>query len=119
MVDDNIFNEKNIINNEKNDYEDNEDYEDYEINAPLNKKNRKLRFIHFFLNNLYCNCCYKFKPQKIIHTCNEILLKYASIDSILYNQILLENLLKDYKLNNPELSTIYNNELIFKLKTLI
>ena len=122
VVDDNIFNEKKIIINENNDYEDNEDnedYEDYEINASLNKKNRKLRFIHFFLNNLYCNCCYKFKPQKIIHTCNEILLKLASIDSILYNQILLENLFKDYRWNNPNLNTIDNNELIFKLKTMI
>ena len=32
---------------------------------------------------------------------------------------MLENLLKDYKWNNPDLNTIKNNELIYKLEQII
>ena len=46
-------------------------------------------------------------------------MKYLSIDSILYNQIMIENLIKDYNWNNSLLNNINNNELILKLKTLI
>jgi hypothetical protein len=77
---------------------------------------KKIRFIHFFLNNLYCNCFSKYNQQRIINICNEILLKYLSLDSIAYNQLVLENLFKDYKWNNTELSNIENNDLIIKLK---
>ena len=40
------------------------------------------------------------------------------MDTIIYNQILLENLFKDYKWNNIELSDLRNNDLIEKLKVL-
>ena len=79
----------------------------------------KLSFMHFFCNNLYCNKCSKFKSQETLHICNQILLKYMSIESILYNQIKLENLFKDYNWNNPILNNIEKNNLIDKLKTLI
>ena len=79
----------------------------------------KLSFMHFFCNNLYFNKCSKFRSQETLHICNKILLKYISIDSILYNQMKLENLFKDYKWNNPILNNIEKNELINKLKTLI
>jgi len=49
---------------------------------------------------------------------NNILYKYLSIDSLLYNQIKLENLFKDYKWNNPALNEIQNNKMIMKLKLL-
>ena len=39
-----------------------------------------------------------------------------SIDSLLYNQIKLENLFKDYKWNDPELNDIKNNRMIISLK---
>ena len=42
-----------------------------------------------------------------------------SIDSLLYNQMKLENLFKDYNWNNPILNNIEKNELIDKLKTFI
>ena len=79
----------------------------------------KLSFMHFFCNNLYFNKCSKFRSQETLHICNKILLKYMSIDSILYNQMKLENLFKDYNWNNPILNNIEKNELINKLKTLI
>ena len=44
---------------------------------------------------------------------------YLSVESILYNQIMLENLLKDYNWNNRELNNIDNNEFIIKLKKMI
>ena len=77
---------------------------------------KKLHFFDFFLNNLY-NCCKKQKPQKIIHTCNQIVYKYASIDNLIKNQILMENFLKDYKWNDPSLNNVENNDLFIQLKT--
>ena len=47
--------------------------------------------------------------QKIIQKCNEIISKYYSIENLLYNQIKLENLYKDYKWNNPSLNKFGNN----------
>ena len=79
----------------------------------------KLTFMHFFCNNLYFDKCRKFKSQETLHICNKILLKYMSIESILYNQMKLENLFKDYNWNNPILNNIEKNDLITKLKTLI
>ena len=79
----------------------------------------KIRFYQFYLNNLYSNyCCETSKSQNIINLCNEIVNKYASIETIIYNQILLEHLFKDYKWNNSELSNVQNNDLIEKLKIL-
>ena len=54
----------------------------------------------------------------MINLCNEIMNRYASLDNIVYNQILLENLYKDYKWNNIELSDLKNHYLIEKLKVL-
>ena len=75
-----------------------------------------MRFFDFFLNNVYC-CFKKKKAQKIIHECNEIVYKYASIDAIIKNQILMENFLKDYKWNDPSLNNVENNNLFIQLKT--
>ena len=44
---------------------------------------------------------------------------YLSVESILYNQIMLENLFKDYNWNNRELNNIDSNEFIIKLKKMI
>ena len=76
----------------------------------------KLSFYDFFFNNIYSKCCRKIRNQEIINMVNEILYKYLSIDNLLYNQIKLENLFKDYKWNNHSLDNIQNNELIKKLK---
>ena len=99
-----------------NDIKDFENIEDDEIDEMRQLK--KLHFFDFFLNNLYINkICKKRKPQKIINACNKILYKYASIDTIVYNQILIENLLKDYKWNDPSLNNPENNSLFNELKT--
>ena len=54
--------------------------------------------------------------QEIIDKCNEIILKYYSVENILYNQLMLEILSKDYKWNDPELNKLDNNKLILQLK---
>ena len=105
--------EKNLIINEI-DSEINNEKEDYEDNRPSIEL-PKLNIIDFFFNNLYFRNKCKSKNQDIILICNEIVLKYFSIDYILYNQLKLENLLKDYKWNNPRLKSIKNNKLINQL----
>ena len=49
--------------------------------------------------------------------CNQIVYKYGSIDFIIKNQILVENIIKDYKWNNPKLNDVENNNLFIQLKS--
>ena len=109
----NIEDKNNIDNDDMNKYEENKDNDEEDL---YTKKIRKLRFFDFFLNNCYC-CCKKQKPQKIIHICNEIVYKYASVDNLIKNQILIENFLKDYKWNDPSLNNVENNNLFIQLRT--
>jgi len=111
----NSSNEDILINNiDDIDEEDNidkiSDIDDIKIT-----KLPKLRFFDFIFNLLYSKCCLYIRKQKLIDSCDLILYKYYSIENILYNQILFENLLKDYKWNNPKLKSIYNNELILNI----
>ena len=76
---------------------------------------KKLSFKHFFLNGFYLKCFNRINENKVIDLCNYILSKYISIDLLLYNQIMFENLLKDYKWNNPDLGNINKNKLINRL----
>ena len=75
--------------------------------------------IFVFICNLFSCCCKNNKAQKYICVCNEIREKYYSIENILYNQFMIENLLKDYKWNNPDLKFIKNIQLIDKLNYII
>ena len=79
---------------------------------------KKISFVHFLLNSFNAKCCYNNKNQEILNSINEIALKYLSLDYLLYNQIKLENLFKDYKWNNPLLNNIQTNNLIMKLKNI-
>jgi len=114
--------ENNLIDKNSSNNEDliiNDLDEDNLVNEDDNKmiKNLpKLRFYDFFFNNVYSKCCKYIKKQKLIDSCDNILYKYHSIENILYNQILFENLMKDYHWNNPELISIHKNDLIRDLK---
>ena len=111
LIDDNKINEESI-----KDIKDFEDIGENDIDEI--RQLRKLHFFDFFLNNLYINrICKKQKAQRIINGCNKILHKYASIDTIVYNQMLIENLVKDYKWNDPSLNNVENNSLFIELKT--
>ena len=112
---------ENLSNNKINDNENENDKEENKIiyDDLLNKNFKKLSFIDFYINNIYSKCCKKYNHQEIINICNNIMFKYCSIESILYNQILLENLFKDYHWNNKELNSIINNEYIIQLQNLL
>ena len=78
----------------------------------------KFHFYDFLYNNVYCDCCKPSSIQGIISSCNDLISKYYSIDAVIYNQLRLDNLFKDYKWNNPQLNNITNNDLISQIKTL-
>ena len=108
---------ENYVQKENNIEDDKEREENEDDKLSTNSSRiKKLHFFDFFLNNLYF-CCKKRKEQKIIHMCNEIVYKYASIDSLIKNQIFVDNLLKDYKWNDPALNNVENNNLFIQLKT--
>ena len=111
--------EKN--NNETNDNNINKEKGDSD-KFENNKDDRylpKLHFYDFFANNIYTKKCCGSNKQEIISSCNEIILKLYSVDNVLHNIIMLENLFKDYKWNDPNLNDIENNEMIKNLKSLI
>ena len=115
-----INNEEENVSNE-NQMKDNNNYGKNIANENYtsNRKLPKLRFLDFIFNNVYkCKCC-KNNKQEIISKCNELIKKYYSIDSIIYYQLKLENLLKDYNWNNPDLIKLDRNELIIQLNNLI
>ena len=100
--------------------ENNNEYNENQNNNNNNKEDSfelpKLHLFDFIFNTFYLCKKFKCKNQNMISTSNEILLKYFSIERILYNQIKFENLMKDYRWNNPRQKSIQNNELIIKLK---
>ena len=112
---------KEIDEENANEYEN--EKKDKLIEAKKVEENKQsiLPKYHFF--DFICNifsCCFKNNnAQKCISACNEIKQKYYSIENILYNQFMMENLLKDYKWNNPDLKFIKNIQLIDKLNYII
>ena len=107
-------------NDNDNDTENNNDDNNYDDFDKLIKKFPKFRFWNFLFNTFYNNKCFKSNSKyEFLSKCNQILFKYISIDNILYNQIKIENLLKDYQWNDPQLNNIENNELISELKKYI
>ena len=110
-----------LINKSDKQLEENENEKDLMAKrGEIDIRLPKLRFFDFLLNNIYCIKCFKGNnKQKMISKCHEIISKYYSIECILYNQMQLENLLKDYKWNDPGLNNFTNNQLIIQLKNLI
>jgi hypothetical protein len=112
---------KEIDEENANEYEN--EKKDKLIEAKKVEENKQsiLPKYHFF--DFICNifsCCFKNNnAQKCISACNEIKQKYYSIENILYNQFMMENLLKDYKWNNPDLKFIKNIQLIDRLNYII
>ena len=105
--------EKNKIEDDKNieDVERNKttSYSDVDIDSPT--------FFDFLINKLYFHrCCGNSSKQNLINSCNEVVAKYISIEKILYNQMKLENLWKDYKWNNPKYESKEKEDLLLELK---
>ena len=105
--DSNITKEKEIF-----DLEDNNNFF-----RKFNEQERilpKLNFLDFFNDTL--RICRNYKRQQLLLACNKIMYKHYSVENILYNQIMIENLLRDYKWNNPELKNIFNNNSLYYIK---
>ena len=76
----------------------------------------KMPFVNFIFNNLFIDKCSNSNKQKLINLSSKIIYKYYSIENILYNQIKFENLLNDYKWNNPKLKNVQNNKTILEIR---
>ena len=140
----NLNTEKNILNfplmddNYDEEKENNEEEKDSEIKTDIEKNKSdlnsidsiqkkevdkeeenkilpKLSFFDFYFNNIYFKKCKRRENQDILDMCNKIISKYISIDSVLYNQLIFESLLKDYKWNDPSIINLPNNELLNNL----
>ena len=94
---------------------DNKDDDDTYRQDNLNLE--KISWFRYLLNNIYCSNC-GCNTQDRIDICNEIIQKYMSYECILYNQIMFEQLLMDYRWNDNSLKKLANNNLIIMLKNL-
>ena len=132
LLADNNYKNELMINSDKESYKvsgknidntENEDDDEEDENIDLDKESNiilpKLHLYDYILNNIYCKKCIPSKKQQLINECNEILAKYFSIENIISNQIILENLLKDYKWNEPSLAKLENSQMISQLKKYI
>ena len=90
--------------------------EDYDNLDEKSIKMIRLQLFDYLLINVYSLKNWKSNKQEVITLCKEIILKYFSVEHLLYNEIKLENLFLDYKWNNPNLKYIKNIEYIDKLK---
>ena len=119
----NLIDKQNGSNLEKNTLSINDEIineNDREIiNKGFNEGFPRLSFFDYLFNEIYDGRCGKLKKRHLIQKCNEIVSKYYSIECVVSYLIKLENLLKDYRWNNPGLNNLENNELILDLKNLI
>ena len=74
------------------------------------------RFIDFLVHKFYSKCCGYSSKHILINSCNDIVAKYTTIENILYNQMKLECLWKDYKWNNPQFEKKDKEDLLLDLK---
>ena len=108
----------NLIINDENEREDDKVIIDQDFIVG-NENYPDLNSLDLIFNAIYEGKCCKIDIKKLILKCREIVSKYYSIEYIIYNQIKLENLLKDYRWNDPRLNNLDNNELISQLKSII
>ena len=108
--------EKDLIENEKNDKNEidrSENVEEEDENMKSSSINLTIpRFIDFLFHKFYFKCCGYSSRHILINSCNDIVSKYTTIENILYNQMRLECLWKDYKWNNPQFQKKHKDDLI-------
>ena len=77
----------------------------------------RLRFFDYIWNYIQNDrCCKTSKKQLLISSCNDAISKYYTVEDIIYNQMRLENLFRDYKWNDPNLSSINSIESVSEIK---
>ena len=74
------------------------------------------KIFDFLFHELYFKCFGPSSKQALIDSCNDIVAKYTTIENLLYNQIRLEYLWKDYKWNDPQNEIKQKEDLIMNLK---
>jgi len=116
IIDNSNENKIKVKENIINESDDNDDVGNNNSEEDSSIVLNKMHFYDFFFNNIYSKCFKRIKNQEILDITNNIIYNYLSIDSLLYNQIKLENLFKDYNWNNPSLNNINKNLIIKKLK---
>ena len=104
-----------IINNKEVEKDSNNDINEEDRKNINNIEENKVLPKDFYLNNAYFSKCRRSKKQDILDICNKIVSKYISIDYILSNLMILENLIKDYKWSEPGLNNLEKNKLISEL----
>ena len=108
--------EENIDNKEKiaidnNDgklRENNKSSENIDLPSP--------NFFDFFFHMFYFKFFGPSNKHSLIDSCNDVVAKYITIERIIYNQMKLENLWKDYKWNNPAYEMKEKDDLLLDLK---
>ena len=110
LIDDKTEVNENIINSENTGEE--------KQRKKISSENLDLptpRFVDFLCHKLYSECFGPSSRHALIESCNDLVAKYITIESILYNQMRLEYLWKDYKWNNPQYEAKQKDDLIFDL----
>ena len=105
------FEEKEKIDVDENKGEENQ-IKDSSDNLDL----PSLNFFNFLGHTFYFKCFGPSSKQSLIKSCNDIVAKSITIENIVYNQMKLEYLWKDYKWNNPEYEIKQKDDLILNLK---
>ena len=108
----NLSNSENVDENGI-DYE-NKSQPEENVGQPDLNFPEKLSCCSFVFNCFFCGCCNK-KNQILISKCGDIISEYYSVEKIIYNQLLMENLIEDYKWNNIKLKNIRENKSIISL----
>ena len=109
--------EKNLIEKSINDHDSDDIIEDEGEKMKSSSLNLTIpRFIDFLFHKFYSSCCGYSSRHILINSCNDIVAKYTTIENILYNQMRLECLWKDYKWNNPQFQKMDKEDLILDLK---
>ena len=109
--------EKDLIEKSINDQDSDDIIEDEGEKMKSSSLNISIpRFIDFLFHKFYFKCCGYSSRHILINSCNDIVAKYTTIENILYNQMRLECLWKDYKWNNPQFQKKYKEDLILDLK---
>ena len=108
----NLSNSENVDENGI-DYE-NKSQPEENVGQPDLNFPEKLSCCSFVFNCFFCEYCNK-KNQILISKCGDIISEYYSVEKIIYNQLLMENLIEDYKWNNIKLKNIRENKSIISL----
>ena len=109
---------KDLINSNDNNYQSEDNININDENNDENEEKKattSIKFYDFFVHLFYSKCCGYSKKHSLIDSYNNIITKYMTFDNLFYNQIRLENLLKDYKWNDPQYEFKEKNDSLLEL----